>query len=170
MSLRWIGAILVFTGSGGVGLFMILQDKRKLESIKELTDALRFMRNELSCRVTPLPALCDLVSRVCQGSVASVFEAFRAELEGQALWDASLCMKAAVSKCRQLPQSAAELLDKLGRNMGRFGLEEQLAGLDSLIAECSSLCEALERDRPQRLRNYQTLALCTGAALAILLL
>ena len=170
MSLRWIGAILIFTGCGGVGLFMILQDKRQLETVKELTDALVFMRNELSCRVTPLPALCVMASSACKGEIAAVLKAFSTELEGQALWDVSLCMRAVVTQCRPLPQAVEALLNKLGKSIGKFGLSEQLAGLDALLLECNTLRSDLERDRPQRLRNYQTLALCSGAAMAILLL
>jgi hypothetical protein len=58
----------------------------------------------------------------------------------------------------------------MGTSLGCFGLEEQLTGLDALLAEGDTLRQQLEHNRSQRLRGYQTLALCAGAALAILFL
>ena len=52
--------------------------------------------------------------------------------------------------------------------IGRFDLEGQLQGLESVRVYCRDQLDNLAKDRDVRLRSYQTLGLCAGAALAIL--
>ena len=56
----------------------------------------------------------------------------------------------------------------LGRWLGRFDLDGQLKGLDAVRQECRRHLEELNNNREVRLRSYQTLGLCAGAAIAIL--
>ena len=63
-----------------------------------------------------------------------------------------------------------QLLRNLGRSLGRFDLEGQLRGIDAVRHETLEALEKLTHDQDERLRSYQTLGLCAGAALAILLL
>jgi hypothetical protein len=52
--------------------------------------------------------------------------------------------------------------------MGRFDLEGQLNGLEAVRTRCRDWLDELISGREVRLRNYQTLGLCAGAALVIL--
>lgn len=61
-------------------------------------------------------------------------------------------------------------MEELGRNLGRFDLTGQLSSLRALRAGCEDSLKQLTDNRDNRLRSYQTLGLCTGAALAVLLL
>ena len=56
----------------------------------------------------------------------------------------------------------------MGSSLGRFDLEGQLQGLESVRIYCREQLDELSKDRDVRLRSYQTLGLCAGAALAIL--
>ena len=58
----------------------------------------------------------------------------------------------------------------LGASLGRFDLQGQLQGIESVRAQCRKDLAELEDNRDQRLRSYQTLGLCAGCALAILFL
>ena len=44
----------------------------------------------------------------------------------------------------------------------------QILGLEAVRSHCRSELDALSANQDERLRSYQTLGLCTGAALAIL--
>ena len=59
---------------------------------------------------------------------------------------------------------------KLGGSLGRFDMEGQLRGIENARQLCRKEMEALSDHRDQRLKNYQTLAICAGVALAILLI
>ena len=170
MQIQWIGAILIVTGCGAVGFSMVVFDKREMDALCGLMDALAFMRNELSCRVTPLPELCRKASDICKGSICSFFRQLASELEEQMAPDVACCLTAALAKCDGIPERTRSLLERLEITLGYFGLEEQIVGLEQLLTEGESLRQQLEQNRPQRLRGYQTLALCAGAALAILFL
>lgn len=170
MDLHWIGAILIIVGCGGVGFLMALHEKREFDTICQLNGALEFMICELSCRMTPLPELCRLASRQCRGSLRAFFSHLVDELEFQLSPDVECCMRAAVCKVPELPGKTRQLLNIMGVTLGRFDLQGQLRGLEGLHAQCSSAQKALEVNRDQRLRSYQTLGLCVGAALAILFL
>jgi hypothetical protein len=47
-------------------------------------------------------------------------------------------------------------------------LEGQLQGIASVHSACERTLEQLSNNREMRLRSYQTLGLCVGAALVIL--
>lgn len=170
MQIQWIGAVLIVAGCGGVGLSMVIFDKREIDAIRGLLDAFAFMRNELSYRVAPLPELCRKAADACKGAVRRFLLQLSTELEDQMAPDVACCVMAALSKCSDIPEKTRALLGRLEISLGHFGLEEQLSGLDALLAEGETLRQQLERNRPQRLRGYQTLALCAGAAVAILFL
>lgn len=77
-------------------------------------------------------------------------------------------MSAALERVGKLPTLTREELLLLGRTIGRFDMEGQLKGLESVRQECRRQVETLSYNRDTRLRSYQTLGLCAGAALAIL--
>ena len=58
MSIKWIGAILVIVGCGGVGFSMAAAYRRQETALRELMGTLDFMSWELQFRLTPLPELC----------------------------------------------------------------------------------------------------------------
>ena len=168
MPVKWIGAMLVVVGCGGFGFMMALNIMREAAALRQLISAVDFMCCELEYRLTPLPELCRKVSEQYSGSVGAAFQLLTEELEGQVAPDAAVCMETAIKKTPELPKRTAAALVSLGRTLGLFDLSGQLKGLRGLQEECGYYLEELERDKTQRLRSYQTLGLCAGAALAIL--
>ncbi len=77
-------------------------------------------------------------------------------------------MAAALGRSRELTGDVQKRLLQLGRCLGRYDLQGQLQGLEAVQRGCEEALTALGRDREARLRSYQTLGLCAGAALAIL--
>ena len=149
MTMKWIGALLVIAGCGGVGFTMAASYKREERCLRALIRALDFMTCELQFRLTPLPDLCRAAgSQICP--------------------DADSCMYAALSKMENLPATTAEALGQLGKSLGRFDLNGQLQGIEQVRVHCRRALSELEAGRDQRIRGYQTLGVCAGAALAIL--
>jgi hypothetical protein len=60
------------------------------------------------------------------------------------------------------------VLRELGQSLGRFDLNGQLLGIAAVRNTCRSKLQQFEKNKEVRLRSYQTLGLCAGAALAIL--
>ena len=168
MSLKWIGAILVIAGCGGMGFLMAWNYSREIAALRQLATALEFMCCELEYNLTPLSELCSRAAGQLKGSMKAFFLSLGKELESQIAPDAAFCVTAALRSTSGIPSRAVRILETLGGNFGRFDLTGQIKGLQAALAACQLELNEMERNRPQRTRSYQTLGLCAGAALAIL--
>ena len=169
MTIKWIGALLVIAGCGGVGFTMAASYKREERCLRALVRALDYMTCELQFRLPALPELCRAAGKECGGPAGQALMALSSELESQISPDTDSCMYAALSKMDNLPGSTLEALSLLGKSLGRFDLNGQLQGIEQVRAHCRRELASLENGRDQRIRGYQTLGVCAGAALAILL-
>ena len=167
MMWKWIGAMLVIAGCGGVGFTMAWAYRREEQLLRNLKGSLDFMACELQYRLTPLPDLCRAVGAEQNNPVGQAFHRLCTELESQILPDVEYCMNKLLKES-ELPKRVREGFRLLGQNLGRFDLDGQLKGIESVRDYCDRELEALGRNREERLRSYQTLGLCAGAALAIL--
>ena len=170
MAYRWIGAIMIVTACSGCG-FSIAAGKRKEENmLLQLMQILQFMESELRYRLTPLPDLCRMAAGEGKGTLRVVFLNLYRELSWQKLPDAGSCMSAAIQRTGDVPGRIRRLLSQLGLTLGRFDLEGQLQGIQSVRKRCEESLESIRKNREERLRSYQTLGVCAGAALAIILI
>ena len=167
MMWKWIGAVLVVAGCGTVGFTMAWTYRREERLLRSLKGALDFMACELQYRLTPLPDLCRLAGREQKNPVGQVLLRLSGELESQIMPDVEYCMNNSL-RDSELPKRLGEGFRLLGQNLGRFDLEGQLKGMEMVRGYCDRELEAMGKNREERLRSYQTLGLCAGAALAIL--
>ena len=168
MSYKWVGAVLVIAACGGFGVSLAAGHRRQERLLRQLLRALHTMRWELQYRLTPLPELCRRAGEETPGPLREIFRGLSRELDAQVRADVPGCMQSVLKKTGDLPVSMRRMLRQLGRTLGRFDLEGQLQGLDAVKAAREEELAELSRNRETRLRSYQTLALCAGAALAIL--
>lgn len=136
--------------------------------LRQFIAVLDYMSCELQFRLTPLPDLCRQAGQETNGKLKQVFLSLSQELEQQLSTDVNACMISAMANIRDIPKKTEENLKLLGSSMGRFDLDGQLSGLEAVRASCRKDLEELTNNRDARLRSYQTLGLCTGAAIAIL--
>ena len=124
---------------------------------------------ELQYHVTPLPELCRQASTQREGFVKQLLTNLASELDAQVSPDVKTCLAVAAARSGTLTPRLEEAICILGASLGRFDLQGQLQGLESVRAYCSTALKQMADGRDHRLRSYQTLGLCAGAALAILL-
>ncbi len=170
MGIKGIGALLIVLGCGGFGFSMAAAHRREEAALRQLLLVLDLMECELQYRLTPLPELLLLAERETTGVIQRVLRRLRKELEAQVSPDARTCMEAALAAFPELPAMVCGGLRNLGISLGRFDLPGQLQGIHTARGECQSALDRLCSNRDNRLRSYETLGLCAGAALAILLL
>jgi stage III sporulation protein AB len=169
MDYKWIGAVLIISACGGFGFSLCTTHRREEHMLRTLTRTLDYMVSELHYHATPLPDLCRLAAAEANGNVGQVFRNLAKSLEEQISPEVSDCMDKAVQNL-DLPPLTMQSFLQLGSSLGRFDLEGQLNGLETVRSLCRGNLEKLSANRDSRLRNYQTLSLCAGAALAILLI
>ena len=168
MSFKLIGALLVIASCGGCGFMMATHLKSKIRQLQVLIEALNHMEYELQCRCTPLPQLCRQAGEQGNGKVRKILLHVAEELESQIAPDAERCMACVLDKLSDVDPTLYAHFMQLGRTMGKFDISGQLKALDAVRHACATDLEELLKNKDQRLRSYQTLGLCAGAAVAIL--
>jgi len=170
MQYKWIGAMLIILGCGGFGFSLAASHIREETLLRQLIGILDYMECELQFHMTPLPDLCRKAGEDTQGKLRPVFLALAQGLDDQQSSDVASCMTKAMGRSRGIPDKTADNLRLLGNSLGRFDLDGQLMGLEAVRSNCRKDLQRLTNNRDARLRSYQTLGVCAGAALAILLL
>ena len=170
MQIRLIGALMVVIGCSAFGFILSATHKREVRTLRQLICILDYMECELQYRLTPLPDLMRQSAMESNGVLKTVFGILANELEDQISPNVSHCMRSALDQSGEIPSVTKQCLSALGQTLGRFDLQGQLTGLDAVRHLCRGKLEALEQDKKARLRCYQTLGICAGAALAILLI
>ena len=168
MTAKLIGALIVLIGCGGCGFMIALSYKRETFALKQLLSAIDFMQCELRYKMTPLPALCRLTAGTVSGQIKYFFETLGEELEQQISPNVKTCVDAALSKCKMMPQLTQEILSEAGNTLGMFDLAGQLQSLDAFKEITENKLKIHTENQEVRIRSYQTLGLCAGAAIAIL--
>lgn len=168
MNLKWVGAVFVILSCGGFGFYLTTVHKREEKMLRNLLGVLDYMECELQYHLTPLPDLCRQAAKQGDGVLAKIFFRLADELESQISPDVQSCMGVTLAVSGTLPGKVLENLKFLGNSLGRFDLEGQIKGLESVRSHCRHDLQALEKDKDVNLRSYQTLGICAGAALVIL--
>ena len=168
MTVKILGAIMVIVSCGGLGFLIAASHRREVRSLRLLISALDYMECELQYRMTSLPELCTQVAVLLNGPLKAAFSSLASELENQISPNVELCMQAVLQSTRELPKLSREVLSKLGSSLGHFDLEGQLRGLDAVRNESRRILDTYSKNQDVRLRSYQTLGICAGAAIAIL--
>ena len=146
------------------------EHRKKEDYLEKILQILDHLAAELQTNLTPLPTACRLAAGTSKDDMAQLFSRLSQQLDLQIEVNPAGCMKVALAQSQGLPEVVQQRLLTLGDNLGRYDLEGQLAGIRAVQQLCRRDLEGLIRDRETKLRSYQTLGLCTGAAVAILLL
>lgn len=169
MDYKWIGAVLIIAGCGGFGFSLAAGHRREESALRCIMRILDYMTSELHFHGTALPELCRSAAQLYSNSVGRVFLRLAGELDTCNSSDVSLCLTSSLEGSQLSPRTR-DVLQQFGTTLGRFDLEGQMKGLEESRAMCRRQLDELTENRDVRLRNYQTLSLCAGAALAILLI
>ena len=169
MMLRMAGAAMLVTGCAGFGFSLAAHNAHQVRMLRQLIQVLKEMEWELKFRLTPLPELCINAAGAADGVLRKVFFELGRRLDSGGEPDVSGCMNDIVSRA-EIPRTLRRCLKDLGRCLGRFDLEGQIEGLQSVEVRCNRELEVLNENGKEQIRSYQTLAICAGAGLAILLI
>ncbi len=170
MTYKWIGAAFVIIGCSGFGFNMASAHRRNEKYLRQMIQILEDMKCLLQYKLMPLPELCRSSAGRIRGPMRTILLLFAEELERQVAPDAPSCMAVALENNQNMSSDIRYLFSLLGRSLGVYDLPGQLQGLDSVRKDCEIMLKNMECNRELRIRNYQTLGICAGVALAILFL
>lgn len=170
MYIRWIGAGMILVAGTGFGLYFVREHRNEERALEELIRVLDLMISEIQFRLTPLPQLCAIVSQNAKWEIGRVFTALEKALITQTQPDGAACMDHALEEAGVISRSVYRNLKVLGQTLGRFDADGQINGFSAAKELCQRDLAALQKDQDVRLRTYQTLGICAGIALVIVLI
>ena len=168
--LKFIGAALIVASCGFVGFGISRNHKKTISELEQLLVSLDYMQMELQYQKTPLPSLCQRTAEHVSGKIGRIFHCFAQELDKQVSPNPSVCMANTIDRYSDCSAELQPLLVHLGKVLGKFDLQGQQKGIEAVQCEVKAKLDALSVNKENRMRGYQTLGLCAGAAVAILLL
>ena len=168
MNIKLIGAICVIGGCGSCGFLIAKQYLSNLSIVRNLITILDYMQCELQYRGTPLPQLCRQAAQQINGKLQHLFLMLAEELDAQVSPNVYHCMASVLDRIGILYEPVVRILREFSSSMGKFDMNGQVNALENARQQCRDQLEQLQMGRDNRLRSYQTLGLCTGAAIAIL--
>lgn len=157
--------LLVLTGAL-LGMKRTWALKRRLSLLRDLDAALGLLHGEIATLCTPLPqAFRDLAERgpAAAAGFFALLAAKDADAPLAAVWDRGL-------ELLELDGRERQVLQPLGRVLGRYDAARQAAELELTREALSACARELEEEVKGRGRTYPGLGASLGAMLATLLL
>lgn len=145
------------------------EHRRKEAYLEELLLILEHFVWELETNLTPLSLCCQAAAGCGRGQMADLFRRLSRFLDEGRGADPAACMERLLTQ-QDLPVQLRQRLVQLADTMGRYDLSGQIAGIHAVQELCRRDLHTLEEERTKTVKSCRALGLCTGAAVAILLL
>lgn len=169
--MRILGAVLITVCCGWFGFSLSSAHKREERNLRQLISSLEYMQCEIQYRLSSLPELCIQTANICErGAVRQFFTALAQELNQQISADVQPCMLAAMDRTTDIPPITRECIVEIAKDFGKFDLDGQITVLEEYKIFCKEKLEIHCAGKDEQRRSYQTLGICTGAALVIILI
>lgn len=170
--LKILGMIFVVASSAAVGFGFAAGVRAQAVQLQQLISALEYMKNEISYRLTPLPELFSLLSSPEGKPISTFFACCAQSMQQSPAASVQGVFLDAMQKTPQLalPQAARQTLLELSLSLGKFDTAGQMSAITLASDRLRQQLQALEARRLERCRSYETIGVCAGLALAVILL
>ena len=169
--MKLLGAVLICVCCGWFGFSLSAAHKREERYLKQLISSIEYMQCEIQCRLSSLPDLCRQAASICKkGAVCDFWSAFGRELNQQISAEVQPCLLAALDNSPELTTKTRECIASMGKDLGKFDVDGQISALESSKLFCKDQLDKHCAGKDEQRRSYQTLGICAGAALVIILI
>lgn len=170
--LKMIGLSMILAASSAMGLRLAATAKRQQTQTLALIDAILRLRHELQCSLTPLPQAFSLLSRSENREIGAFFGNIATRVQCADGCAVGFACRRALTKTAGLclPEAARQALISLFDTLGKYDLEGNLQALDLALSRLREQARTLRDQVRGRCRTYLTLGVCTGLAVAVILL
>lgn len=170
MSIKIAGAILILISSAAIGFIISAYRRYEIHLLKDLLFSINYIKCELSYKCTALPDLFTNAANITGGTISKLLSDIALGLERKIASDSEKVVLTILKDYPDIPESIKYTIIDFSKTLGNFGLEGQLEELSVLQSHCAQLLDRKAKDREKYVRCYETLGICCGAALVILLI
>ena len=170
--MRMAGVVLIILSASSVGFRIARGLGKRCKLLRQLLAALTLLKQEIGMCATPLPQAFALMAVATDGPLETLFSVAAREMDRNRWASPLVAIKKGLTQTPELPEGdlATQTLLELAARLGKYDLESQLQGIDLASMRLSEELSRVERERSTRSKTYQTLGICAGLALAILLM
>ncbi|NLV50629.1 MAG: hypothetical protein GXY20_08060 [Clostridiales bacterium] len=170
--LKYIGAITVVFCCALMGIKAAGEYRARTRCLRGLIGALELMREEISCMLTPMPELLEIICKQYTGPVANLFKICLESMSkdyGKGFseaWNTALSL----SQGLHLYTDETETLRALAPHLGRYDGDGQAKALSRAACYLSTKLDTAEREKSSNSRICTAIGVGGGIMLAIILI
>lgn len=155
-----------------MGLRLAATAKKQQTQTLALIDATLRLRHELQYNLTPLPEVFELLSRAANREIGAFFGNIAARVQRVEGCAVGFACRRSLAKTPGLclPEGTRQTLMSLFDTLGKYDLEGNLQAIDLALSRLREQARGLHDSVRARCRTYLTLGVCTGLAVAVILL
>ena len=169
MMIRMLGAGLTLLSGALYAIRFTKEHRLKEAYFEELLMILEHFLWELQTNLSPLNICCQVASCSGKGKMSQIMAQLAHYLVQGSGQSPETCMDL-VLEGQDIPLVLRHRLHQLADTLGRYDLSGQIGGIRAVQELCRRDLHALTVQRAKNVKSCQALGLCTGAAVAILLL
>lgn len=166
--IRLVGAVMIVLGAGSFGIAKAAQFYRRQRLLRSFLAALEILKCEIRYTLFPLPKLCRLTAERCERTSAEYLRKYAELLENGESRSTAARKAMEATNCAFTPSAGMAILE-LFSALGRYDLAGEENLLQLTRQRLQAELERGEREKRPMAKGYALLGLCTGAAIAILL-
>lgn len=166
--MKLAGMIVIITAAGSVGFRISAQLKSKCRLLETLLRLLGMMKQEICVYATPLAQVFGLLATASDGILERVFSATAKEMNRQPWSTPHRAMTQALEHERE--ELLNQVLLPLCMQLGKYDWDAQRLAVEAAEQQTLALLHQLEQERSLKSKTYQTLGICAGLAVSVLLL
>ena len=166
--MRLLGTVLLVAATAAIGLLKSLEVRKHPVILREFSDALLLIRNEIATKNALLSDAITQAAETCSECVRPFFSDLSAAMMVRdSLFAESWAQTAALFSGLNPPER--EALGRLGLHLGKYDKETQLKAIDTCIEQFRIMTAQANQDAKQFGRLYAGIGLTVGSMLAVAL-
>lgn len=170
--MKVIGIVFIVLSAGVMGFRMASALRGRCMVIRQLQSALQILKHEIAFQASPLPKAFARAAAAEQGVVSALFAKAAGAMENRCWMTPAAAFRQAL---QGIPEMDGEdrlrsILLELAAKLGKYDLDSQRQAIELAQTQLEEERRQAEQERTVKGRTYETLGICTGLAVSILLL
>lgn len=164
--MKYLGIVFVLISSATVGFQMAESLKNKCSLLRCFLESLNVLEREIAICGTPLPQAFARMAGSSNGVLAEIYSETAKSMDRNPWVTPYDAVRTAVSDREDL---LCQLLLPLFQKLGKYDTDAQKQAVEAARRDTETVLEKLTEECHIKSRTYRTLGICTGLAVAILL-